>query len=259
LQAVKLSSNLKKIKRVEGAVKEIRGVEEALEMIKGLAASGDGFGAVEIWEEVDSWLKRKGKGKEREVVSTPEPSPNPKRRTPSASPRPSPRSSPHFRPLKDLPELPESDIPTVLASSSTSATPTKHLGVPKPKLTRNHSSSNSISRSHSLKPLRSTSTSSTPTADLTVAASLSHLPASLASLALAIATQLESELQAVLTSELARPQGGGEEGLKARLTPLVLGLVRVREGGRLIGVYREVAIAEVRDAVKKVSLLALTS
>ena len=42
-----------------------------------------------------------------------------------------------------------------------------------------------------------------------------------------------------------------EDGLKGRIAPLVEGLIRVGEGGRLVGVYREVAIGEIKEAVRR--------
>lgn len=245
LEVVRLQRTLGGLKRVEGAVREVRGVEEAVGMIRSLVANGDGFGAVEIWEEVDGWLKRKGKGKERE------PAPPPPIQPASSSPRPSPRNSPRFRPtgLSDLDEVAETDELTPLASTSTSALlappgasrPTSPSPPQPPPIHRKTSHSGARY----------------PPTDLTTTASLSHLPQTLSALALAIATQLETELQAVLANEMSKPHNAAEGGsqvdevLKDLLSPLVQGLIRVREGGRLVGVYREVAIGEIREAVKK--------
>ena len=241
-------------------------------MIKSLVAAGDGYGAVEIWEEVDGWVKRKGKGKEREqlTVNVSEDAGeggvggagSGAKRSSSPSGRPSPRGSPRFKPagLHDLAELPEGDSDELspLPSSYTS-----HLVPPPPRESSLSSSSatspypppirHRSSSSNSKTTATTTSSSRYPPTDLTTLSSLSQLPKTLAALALAIATQLESELHAVLVGEMSKPRDPEalEDGLKGRIAPLVEGLIRVREGGRLVGVYREVAIGEIKEAVKR--------
>ncbi|KAL7416025.1 hypothetical protein BDY24DRAFT_380828 [Mrakia frigida] len=268
LEVVRLHRTLGGLKRVEGAVREVRGVEEAVGMIKSLVAAGDGYGAVEIWEEVDGWVKRKGKGKEREQLSinvsedgVAGGSGAAGKRSASPSSRPSPRSSPRFKPagLHDLAELPEGDSEELSLLPSSSST--SHHLVPPPRdsslssqtTTSPHPPPTKHRSSSSASKPSSSSSSRYPPTDLTTLSSLSHLPQTLAALALAIATQLESELHAVLVGEMSKPRSPEalEDGLKGRIGPLVEGLIRVREGGRLVGVYREVAIGEIKEAVKR--------
>jgi len=263
LEVVRLHRTLGGLKRVEGAVREARGVEEAVGMIKSLVTAGDGYGAVEIWEEVDGWVKRKGKGKEREQLAVNVSADggvggvgSGAKRSSSPSGRPSPRGSPRFKPagLHDLVELPEGDSEELSPLPSASSS---HLVPPPPRdsslspssphpplIKHRSSSSNSNSKTNS---------SRYPPTDLTTLSSLSHLPKILTALALAIATQLESELHAVLVGEMSKPRDPEalEDGLKGRIAPLVEGLIRVGEGGRLVGVYREVAIGEIKEAVRR--------
>lgn len=270
IEVGRLLRELRSLKRVEGAVRDIRGVEEAVGTIRALIAEGDGFGAVGLWEEVDGWVKRKGKGKEKEV-------------TPAAvetklaanghagsrrSPMPSPRASPRFATssLTDVAELPETDEAGAASAASTSRSRSGSLAIPhhQPPLNRNSSSSSSLGPSDPRFKAQKSQPSLPPPVDLTSLAALAHLPQTLTALGFAIATQLEAQLQQLLSSELTSLLSNSDDGnsanpdgedsrndLRDRLVPLVLGLVRVHGSNRLVGVLREVGLAEVRETVKR--------
>ncbi|CDZ97217.1 Vacuolar sorting protein VPS45 [Phaffia rhodozyma] len=254
LEAVKLARSLKQLKSVESAVSEIKGIEEALGMIKGLVSTGDGHGAVELWEEVDSWVKNKGKGKQSEQMLGTLGSGN--RTQTSSSPstpgRPRKGSSGRFRSgslLKQVEEEPDgglSEIPTstshFIPSSPSRAEPRSPPRSPSlPSFPRASSSSKRNIHQHRTPP---------SPIDLTGLSSLAGLPQSLAGLALAIGTQLESELHALLEAEMVGKLQD-LEAVTAKLRPLVLGLVRVRENVRLVTVFREVAVSQIRSVAKQ--------
>ena len=240
LEAVALSRSLRGLKAVDGAVKEIRSIDEAVAMIRQLVANDDVYGALDLWEEVDGWLRRKGKPKS-EVADT---SANGRRRKSSNVSRV--RSSSLLGEVAEGGEEGEDDAAGEVSSP---AAPTM---LQPPRLRRHESSSSLIGQSSRAHKQQSE-------VDLTTSAALAHLPQTLAALSLSLASQLELELTGFLRAELGHKKQATDVSLEDRLRPLLTGLIRARESSRIVVVFREIALSEVRDAAKKVRTARLLS
>ena len=234
LEAVALSRSLRGLKAVDGAVKELRSIDEALAMIRQLVANDDVYGALDLWEEVDGWLKRKGKPKP-EAADT---NTGGRRRKSSTASRM--RSSSLLGEVAEGAEEGEEGGAVEVSSSACPAM------LQPPRLRRHESSSSSIGQPSSR------ARKQQPDLDLTTSAALAQLPQTLAALSLSIASQLELELTGFLSAELGHKKQTTEVSLEDRLRPLLLGLIRARESNRIVGVFREIALSEIRDAAKKV-------
>lgn len=235
LEAVALSRSLRGLKAVDSAVKELRSIDEAVAMVRQLLANDDVYGALDLWEEVDGWLKRRGKAKDEADAGG---AVGRRRKSSTVS---------RFRSPSVLGEVAE-DGEEEGEDGGDSTTPTS-AALLAPRLRRHESSSSSTL---TLSQPAGRSRHKQPDVDLTASAALAQLPQTLAALSLSIAAQLELELTGFLGAELGHREQAADVPLEERLRPLLSGLIRARESGRIVGVFREVALAEVREAAKKV-------
>lgn len=233
LEVVALSRSLRGLKAVDGAVRELRSIDEAVAMIRQLVANDDVYGALDLWEEVDGWLKRKGRPK----AALAGPSASDRHRKSSTAPRVHSSSV-----LGEVAEGAEEDESVAAEASG----PTGRATLQPPRLRRQESSSSSIGQHPTRARQQQTNL------DLTTSAALGHLPQTLAALSLSIASQLELELTGFLVAEIGHKKQVTDVSLEDRLKPLLVGLIRARESNRIISVFRQIALSEIRDAAKKV-------
>lgn len=243
LEAVNLSRSLGGLKAVDGAIKEMRGIDEAVGMVRNLVANDDVYGALDLWEEVDGWLKRKGK--EKEVVAG--------QGSRGSNSR---KSSIRLRSssvLGELAEDEEGEEEEEEGGSDAGGPSLKSTDLVPSQLGGRNTSSSTASARTIRPPTKRSSRRTDVDLDLTATSALSHLPQTLAALSLSIAAQLELELTGFLSAELSgRKKVGSDVALEERLRPLLSGLMRARETSRIVGVFREVALSETRDAARKV-------
>lgn len=240
LEAVKLSRSLGGLKAVDGAIKKMRGIYEAVGMVRNLVANDDVYGALDLWEEVDGWLKRKGK--EKEVVAG--------QGSRGSNSR---KSSTRLRSSSVLGELAEDEEGEEEGGNDAGGLSLKSTDLVPSRLGGRNRSSSTASARTIRPPTKRVSRRTDVDLDLTATSALSHLPQTLAALSLSIAAQLELELTGFLSAELSgRKKVGSDVALEERLRPLLSGLVRARETSRIVGVFREVALSETRDAARKV-------